>query len=136
MSNTAMENYYMVVPHFVMHDTTLSLTDRILYGILAGLSYKEGYTWKTNKYIAENLGVSTRTVQRSLRTLEEHNLIISVVTFETDKNRKKRFIYLRDMFITNGGDIEKGVYPFIDQKRYTINYLKPNTLNKRMRHLS
>ena len=122
-------NYCIAIPYFIMYDTTLSLADRILYGILEGLTRKEGYTWGINEYMAKVLGVSTRTIQRSLRTLEEHELIISVITFDIEKNRKKRFIYLKDIFVSTGGSIEEGVYPFIDQTQYTIQYIKPTTLN-------
>jgi len=120
MSKQPMENYFIVVPHFIMHDTTLSLADRMLYGILAGLTHREGYAWGKNEYMAETLGVSTRTIQRSLRTLEERNLIISIITFDIERNRKKRFIYLKDIFVANGGNLEKKVFPGIDTSKYKV----------------
>lgn len=47
--------YYVVIPSFIFLDAKLSPTERLLYGLVSGLSNQKGYCYASNKYLSEHL---------------------------------------------------------------------------------
>lgn len=59
-----------VIPPGVWQDHELSVAERALAGRIHALSAKHGYCWAKNSYLADDLGVSKRTIRNYLSTLE------------------------------------------------------------------
>lgn len=66
----------------------ISSDSKICYGLILSLSNTLGYSYATNDFIAEHLGISIRTVQRYIKELSEAKLI----RVEYVRN-KRRLIY-------------------------------------------
>lgn len=64
------EKDYIIIPEKVVEDSNLSSTDKLVYGIILRLTRSNGYCWATNKYIADMLGFTTRTISESVRKLK------------------------------------------------------------------
>jgi predicted transcriptional regulator len=67
---------------------TISSDAKICYGLILSLSNTLGYSYATNEFISEHLGISIRTVQRYIKELSEAKLI----RLEYIRN-KRRLIY-------------------------------------------
>lgn len=63
-----------------------------LFSLLNLPNNTEGYVWATNREIANNTGLSIRTVQRCIVELQEHRFIVDINIQEDGE----RFIYLED----------------------------------------
>jgi len=104
-------------------------TARLIYSMI------NDYTWALNSKISKVLNCPVSRVQNAIRELENRNYVFSIIVVTRGfLSQTHRCICKNHIFIENGGDIEKGVYPFIDQERCTIKYLKPKSLNDRMRY--
>ena len=75
MSDNDPWNRYAIVPAAVLQMSELSIGPRLTYALLCGYADKPGYTWVTHGTLAENLGVSPRTVDNHLNQLEPHGLV-------------------------------------------------------------
>ena len=62
---------YAVVPAALRHDARLAPTDKLLWAEVQALSYRTGYCFATNAYLAALYGVSRSTVSRSLARLAQ-----------------------------------------------------------------
>ena len=83
---------YSKIPLSIKNDTKLSSNAKLLYGDIQLLCYKNGYCFATNKYLAENLNVTTRTIIRLLSELERENYIV----IEYNRNIRKIFLPLSE----------------------------------------
>jgi hypothetical protein len=63
------------VPNYVLTDTRLSFGARLTYAILLSYAWNKGSCFPGQKRVAEDLGVSDRTVRTYLHELEELGLI-------------------------------------------------------------
>ena len=81
---------YSKIPLSIKNDTKLSSNAKLLYGDIQLLCYKNGYCFATNKFLAENLNVTPRTIIRLLNELERENYII----IEYNRNIRKIFLPL------------------------------------------
>lgn len=70
-----MNGRFAVVPMAVLNNKKISGDEKILYSLLSGLSYEEGYAYATNDYLMAHFDVSERTLQRWIKHLEEACLI-------------------------------------------------------------
>lgn len=66
-----MSKSWCLIPASVFSDNRLSDSEKMLFGKLLGLTNKTGYCWASNKYLAEMFGVSDRSIQRRINSLEE-----------------------------------------------------------------
>ncbi|MFW6206960.1 MAG: helix-turn-helix domain-containing protein [Gemmatimonadota bacterium] len=67
------------IPPWALRHPDLSDPAKILVGRLKSLSTAEGYAFPSNNYLARDLGVSVRQLQRYLAELKDHGLIRSEV---------------------------------------------------------
>jgi len=72
MNNT---NNFIIIPPTVLYDERLNFTEKALYGLLFGLTQKEGFCFASNEYISGVINVEIRSVQRMLERLENFELI-------------------------------------------------------------
>lgn len=79
---------FIAVPRIVLSDESLTSTDKLLMGLITSLTLKYDYCFVSNKYLADALNTSKRTINYSLSKLKEKDLI----KIEIDNNTRK--IYL------------------------------------------
>ena len=56
------KDYYTITPKCVLEDRNISFSVKVLYGQLNRLQGEDG-CWASNQYLAELLGVSTRSIR-------------------------------------------------------------------------
>lgn len=74
-----------------MHSSDFTRIEKELYFYL--LHFKDSYCTETNDQLAANLGVSRRSISRSLKLLNKK--ILAVAVFENNNSSKRR-IYVTD----------------------------------------
>lgn len=82
------KDYYTITPKCVLEDRNISFSAKVLYGQLNRLQGEDG-CWASNQYLAELLGVSTRSIRDIIKSLEENEFIrIERENNQKIKNRK------------------------------------------------
>lgn len=66
---------YCKIPRKVLNNRRLCSNAKLLYGDLVLLCHNNGYCYATNKFLAYNLKVSSRTITRLLKKLKDEELI-------------------------------------------------------------
>ena len=79
---------FSITPRIVLSDKNLSSTEKLLMGLIVSLTLKNNYCFASNKYFADNLNISVRTVTLALSKLKFEEYIF----VKTDNGRRK--IYL------------------------------------------
>ena len=51
-------NYYAIIPANVRYDSNLKAIEKLMYGEITALTYKEGYCFAKNGYFAELFDVA------------------------------------------------------------------------------
>lgn len=62
-------NFYAVLEADVRYDNRLSSTAKVIHAEITALTNKSGYCWATNKYFADNFGISESQVSRIISQL-------------------------------------------------------------------
>ena len=81
--------------YYDLLNDNLSKSTIVLFTLLLSNSNQKGYAFGSNKYYAEKLKCTTRTISSSLRTLVNKNYII----IEHPRSFKRK-IYIRNKFPT------------------------------------
>lgn len=76
---------YIIIPNTVLQERFLTDGAKLLYGLIYSVSYKTGECYATNKWLAENLNVSERTITRKIKELEQ----IYKIVIERRKNNQR-----------------------------------------------
>lgn len=85
------KDYYTITPKCVLEDRNISFSAKVLYGQLNRLQGEDG-CWASNQYLAEMLGVSTRSIRDIIKSLEENKFI--KIERENNQKIKNRKIYV------------------------------------------
>lgn len=85
------KDYYTITPKCVLEDRNISFSAKVLYGQLNRLQGEDG-CWASNQYLAELLGVSTRSIRDIIKSLEENEFIR--IERESNQKIKNRKIYV------------------------------------------
>lgn len=85
------KDYYTITPKCVLEDRNISFSAKVLYGQLNRLQGEDG-CWASNQYLAELLGVSTRSIRDIIKSLEKNKLIR--IERENNQKIKNRKIYV------------------------------------------
>lgn len=89
-------NVAFIVPVQLYKDRTLTALDRELYCWINTLSTQKGYCWATTKTFLEILNIkSNKTIQDSLKKLEENGYIIRKNYYDRKREKSFRIIYTR-----------------------------------------
>ena len=67
--------YFLIIPSNVYLNDKVTSEAKICYGLILSLSNTLGYSYATNDFMADHLGISIRTVQRYIKELEAAKLI-------------------------------------------------------------
>lgn len=63
-------NAFAVIPAYILFDSTISSSARLVYGMISSLCRMRGYCFASNSYIGEAMGVSGKTASRWVSELE------------------------------------------------------------------
>lgn len=74
-SDKASGGMFVVIPSVVMRDPALSLSAKMLYGILTWKCNESACCWATNRTLGEEMGLSPKRISALLSTLEEQGHI-------------------------------------------------------------
>lgn len=85
------KDYYTITPKCVLEDRNISFSAKVLYGQLNRLQGEDG-CWASNQYLADLLGVSTRSITDIIKSLEENKYIR--IEREDSQKIKNRKIYM------------------------------------------
>ena len=66
---------YVKIPLFIIKDSNISFSGKILYGILLLLSYKTGYCFANNKFLSIIMGIGERRITALLKILKDNDYI-------------------------------------------------------------
>ena len=93
-SKDAEGGMYIVIPSVVQLDTELTLSARMLYGIITWKCNTLAYTWANNRDLGELLGVSGKRVSELLSLLEKRGHIETEIEYKPGtKEIVRRYIY-------------------------------------------
>lgn len=70
-----MNNAYCKIPIIVKRNKHICSNAKLLYGDILLLCHQNGYCYASNKFLANNLGLSSRTITRLIKELNDENLI-------------------------------------------------------------
>lgn len=85
------KDYYTITPKCVLEDRRISSSAKVLYGQLNRLQGDDG-CWASNQYLADLLGISTRSIRDIIKSLEDNRLIR--IERENKQKIKNRKIYV------------------------------------------
>jgi hypothetical protein len=109
----------------VCKHTELSSTDKLLFTKILGLAKSNGYCYATNRYLSELIGITPRSIRRSILNLCNHNFISSVIG--SRQNSRKIYILNQDEMPENttgqdvrGVDIKRQPYNIIETEKDNI----------------
>ena len=86
-----MEEQFIKIPYKILTQRNLSKGAKLLYGLILSLSQYDKSCFATNKYLAEQLVVSSKSISNYLKELKQLDLIKCDVDF-----RRIRKIYLNN----------------------------------------
>ncbi|MFR1050295.1 MAG: helix-turn-helix domain-containing protein [Lachnospirales bacterium] len=85
---------FAVIPGVVMKDRELSMSARMLYGIITWKCNEDSRCWPTNRALAEELGLSAKRVSALLSLLEERGHIeTELIQDQSTGEVLRRYIY-------------------------------------------
>ena len=89
--------YYSVIPATVLYNKELKANEKILYAIITSLACKEGYCFASNKYLAEKLDVTPKTVSSWISDLRDKGFITVELIRNENNQIIQRKIYINDV---------------------------------------
>jgi DNA-binding Lrp family transcriptional regulator len=87
------KSFWCIITAPVLYSKELSDKSKILYGVISNLTKQKGYCYAHNSTLAEELGWSERTIQYSIKELEDAGFISREIEF-IDKQVSGRKIYV------------------------------------------
>jgi DNA-binding Lrp family transcriptional regulator len=84
-------NYYSIIPSYILLSQELTDSEKILCGLISGLSTKEGYCYASNEIIAKYVGKTTNAVQATIKRLYAKNIIENIGT-KLDRQLRLKYI--------------------------------------------
>lgn len=85
---------FVVIPSVVMRDPELSMSAKMLYGVITWKSNESACCWATNRTLGDELGLSPKRISALLSALEAHGHIELEIIRDPDSNQiTRRNIY-------------------------------------------
>jgi len=79
----------IVIPGEIRSNPNLSRDEKYLYAVIRNLTRKEGYCWANNAYLAEEMGVTERTIKNWVAHLRDEGAIETEVINYQMMNRRR-----------------------------------------------
>ena len=92
---------FFPIPDIVLSDKQLKDRDKIVLAVIIPLTFEKGYCFATNKYLADKINTSTRTLNVSLANLKEQGWIKYIQV----NNRRRIYLSMDKGLITNDDSI-------------------------------
>jgi len=89
-------NFYSILTPAIRYNRNLTWFDKVLYSEISALTNVKGYCYARNAYFEKVFSVSDKTIQRSIKRLEENNMIKTYL----QKDEKTRSILYRKIYLT------------------------------------
>ena len=105
------KNCYLIIPYSILKNEKLKTTEKIILAEIISLSKKDGKCFATNAFISKRMGVTERTISKSISVLEQLGYIISEI-----ENSYKRKIYINYEKLDNEGTMFTEHYDSINEK--------------------
>lgn len=70
-----MNSDYCKIPTMVKNNRHICSNAKLLYGDILLLCHQTGYCYATNKFLADSLGLSVRTITKLIKELKEEKFI-------------------------------------------------------------
>ena len=104
------KGFFVHIPEWVLTKGITS-TEKMVFGLVVGLSNEKGYCFASNEKFAEILNLSAMTIKRSLKKLEDNNLIFRNTKQSKAGSIRKIFIKSQENSEGMAGvkDIQPGV---------------------------
>ncbi|QTE36112.1 helix-turn-helix domain-containing protein [Mucilaginibacter gossypii] len=96
----------LVAPTAVFYDQNLTIPARILFTVIIGLSFKQGYCYATNDYLAAKLNVKRTTIIKYVAELEKQALITREPFVRKMMKRRKIYVQFAEMCKRYPAEIE------------------------------
>ncbi len=94
---------WAAIPRWVLDDPSVSMQAKMTYLILSSHVGDDATCWPSQSSIAERLGCDVRSVQRHIRALVDHGLIVVTIR-STRRGRSNVYKVLSHPFFGEGGD--------------------------------
>lgn len=126
----------IVLPAHLLVNSSLEPNAKMLYGLIRNLTKIQGYCYATNKYLAQLMDVSERTIQRWIESLESEKYLEIEFLTTTPKAERRIFIsnnYLKKPLISeeNTPPHDKNVVPPTTKMSYPHIYKDLKEENKK-----
>jgi len=102
MEDKENKSFWCIITAPVLYSKELSDKSKILFGVISNLTKQKGYCYAHNSTLAEELGWSERTIQYSIKELEDCGFISREIEF-IDKQVSGRKIYVLPVKQTSPG---------------------------------
>jgi len=86
-------DWFTMTPMYIWNATNLTDKEKICYSLLTSLTASKWYSWASNEYIANELGVTKTTISRNISSLKE-KWYIDVHFNNSEPSNTKRKIYI------------------------------------------
>lgn len=86
---------YTIIPSWLYKTKQITAENKLIAERIVALCSKDGYTWVSNKKLADTYGLKLETVSRFIKNLEKIGFIRCVYGKDS-KKKKYRTIYLND----------------------------------------
>jgi Helix-turn-helix domain len=78
---------FIMIPGVAIADNKLTANQKILLGLIIGLSKATGYCYASNRYLSEALGNHPNSISRDINNLVKYEYIKSKVNYYTDERK-------------------------------------------------
>lgn len=95
------ENYFAVIPMYVMLDDKLTPLERLLYGVISSLTNKRGYCYASNQYFAKMFKKNDKYISGMIKSLKDNGYIAVSV----EKGNCRKIEILLKNVSTEEGDV-------------------------------
>lgn len=75
MEENISHNWYAVIPAEILLDKKLSSTQKLLVALIFNLSNNKGYCYASNRYLAECLNITSKSISDNVSVLEKRKII-------------------------------------------------------------
>lgn len=90
------ENYFVVIPYWVLVSEELNANEKILYGVISSLTKKNGFCYASNSYLADVMKMHPASVSRCVNHMKELGVISLDYIYGKGKECEERRIYLKE----------------------------------------
>jgi len=116
---------FSIILHTILFNNGLTSSEKLLFCYICTLSNKEGFSFATNKYLAQKFKVTTRSINLWLKKLEDKKLIRAEYEYK-DKEIVKRKLY---PYLSKNHYPSRNNFQESNETDFNYNNIKYNNIN-------